>query len=46
MARVKKFMDYFGLKSLKDLPQPKDFKEPENQIGEKAPIEEDYGGKK
>jgi len=35
-----KFMDYFGLKSLKDLPQPKDFKEPENQIGEKAPIEE------
>ena len=26
------------LKDLKDLPQPKDFKEPENQIGEKAPI--------
>lgn len=36
-----KFMDYFGLKSLKDLPQPKDFKEPDNEIGEKAPIEED-----
>jgi segregation and condensation protein B len=36
-----KFMDYFGLKSLKDLPQPKDFKEPENEIGEKAPIEEE-----
>lgn len=35
-----KFMDYFGLKNLKDLPQPKDFKEPDNQIGEKAPIEE------
>ncbi len=37
-----KFMDYFGLKDLKDLPQPKDFKEPANQIGEKAPIEEEY----
>lgn len=36
-----KFMDYFGLKSLDDLPKPKDFKEPENQIGEQAPIEED-----
>ncbi|MCB9284969.1 MAG: SMC-Scp complex subunit ScpB [Lewinellaceae bacterium] len=37
-----KFMDYFGLKSLKDLPQPKDFKDPdsENEIGEQAPIEE------
>lgn len=29
-----KFMDYFGIKSLKDLPKPKDFKEIENQIGE------------
>lgn len=37
-----KFMDYFGLKSLDDLPKPKDFKEPENQIGEQAPIEENY----
>lgn len=36
-----KFMDYFGLKSLKDLPQPKDFKTPDNEIGEKAPIEEE-----
>ncbi|MDF1863953.1 MAG: SMC-Scp complex subunit ScpB [Saprospiraceae bacterium] len=35
-----KFMDYFGLKSLKDLPKPKDFKEPDSQIGEQAPIEE------
>lgn len=35
-----KFMDYFGLKSLKDLPKPKEFAEPENQIGEQAPIEE------
>ncbi len=38
---TEKFMDYFGLKSLKDLPQPKDFKEPEGgEIGEQAPIEE------
>ncbi len=36
-----RFMDYFGLKSLKDLPTPKDFKAPENAIGEQAPIEED-----
>lgn len=36
-----KFMDYFGLKNLKDLPQPKDFKEPDSEIGEQAPIEED-----
>lgn len=35
-----KFMDYFGLKDLKDLPQPRDFKEPDSQIGEQAPIEE------
>lgn len=35
-----KFMDYFGLKTLEDLPKPKDFKEPSNQIGEQAPIEE------
>lgn len=35
-----KFMDYFGLKSIKDLPQPKDFKTPDNSIGEQAPIEE------
>lgn len=34
-----KFMDYFGLKDLKDLPQPKDFKEPDSEIGE-VPIEE------
>ena len=36
-----KFMDYFGLKDLKDLPQPKDFKDPDNEIGERAPIDED-----
>lgn len=38
---TEKFMDYFGLKSLKDLPQPKDFKEPEGgEIGAQMPIEE------
>ncbi len=35
-----KFMDYFGINSTKDLPKPKDFKEPETSIGEAAPIEE------
>ena len=35
-----KFMNYFGLKDLKELPQIKDFKEPDNQIGEPAPLEE------
>lgn len=35
-----KFMDYFGLKNLKDLPQPKDFRDPDNEIGERAPIDE------
>lgn len=36
-----KFMDYFGLKSMDDLPKPKDFKDPESEIGERAPIEEE-----
>ncbi len=36
-----KFMDYFGLKDIEALPKPKDFKEPDNEIGEKAPIDED-----
>lgn len=31
-----KFMNYFGIKSLKDLPKPKDFKEVENTIGEEV----------
>lgn len=35
-----KFMDYFGLKDLSDLPKPKDFKDPDQEIGERAPIEE------
>lgn len=29
-----RFMDYFGINSLKDLPQPKDFATAENEIGE------------
>ena len=36
-----KFMDYFGLKDLSELPKPKDFRQPESEIGEKAPIEEE-----
>ncbi len=39
-ATSSKFMKYFGLNSIKDLPQPKDFKVPESEIGEVAPIEE------
>ena len=35
-----RFMDYFGLSSINDLPKPKDFKMPDEQIGEPAPIEE------
>lgn len=36
-----KFMDYFGIKSLKDLPKVKDIVENANEIGEKQSIEED-----
>jgi len=35
-----KFMDYFGLKSLDEMPKPKDFRDPDNEIGEQAPIDE------
>jgi len=35
-----KFMDYFGLKNINEMPKIKDFKEPDEQIGEHAPIEE------
>ncbi len=38
-ATSQKFMDYFGLKSLRDLPKTKDFKEPDSEIGEQAPID-------
>lgn len=31
-----KFMDYFGLQSLSDLPKIKEFKEEDNEIGEKV----------
>lgn len=30
-----KFMDYFGINDIKDLPQPKDFSQESNEIGEK-----------
>lgn len=30
----KKFMEYFGINSLKDLPQPKEFASPDSEIGE------------
>lgn len=36
-----RFMDYFGLNTLKDLPQLKDFQQPESEIGEAAPLEVD-----
>jgi segregation and condensation protein B len=32
-AVTDRFMDYFGIKSLEDLPQPKDFALPENTVG-------------
>lgn len=35
-----KFMDYLGLKSLADLPKPKDFKEVENAVGDAPALEE------
>jgi len=35
-----KFMDYFGLKSIDDLPKLKDFVTTDNVVGEAAPIEE------
>ncbi len=38
-----KFMDYFGLKDINDLPKPKDFKDPDQVIGEPAPLEEFAG---
>ncbi len=36
-----KFMDYFGISSLDELPKPKDFGTDENTVGEAAPIEEE-----
>jgi segregation and condensation protein B len=34
-----KFMNYFGLRSIKDLPTLKDFNEAKEQVGEPSPIE-------
>ena len=39
-ATSAKFMDYFGLKSIEDLPKTKDIAEPENSIGEESIVEE------
>lgn len=39
-ATSEKFMDYLGIRTLSDLPKPKDFKEVENMIGEMPPLEE------
>lgn len=36
-----KFMEYFGLKDMSDMPKIKDFKLPESQVGEPAPVEEE-----
>ncbi|NNE29493.1 MAG: SMC-Scp complex subunit ScpB [Saprospiraceae bacterium] len=35
-----KFMDYFGLKSLEEMPKLKEFGSPDNTVGEAAPVEE------
>lgn len=35
-----KFMDYFGLRSMDDLPQLKDFLSPDEEIGEPYPVDE------
>lgn len=42
-ATSSKFMDYFGLKSIEELPQPKEFSEPDNTIGEMASDEDASG---
>lgn len=39
-----KFMDYFGIENLQDLPKLKEFQPTENSIGEAAPIEEEVSG--
>lgn len=39
-ATSEKFMDYFGLKSIEDLPKTKDIEVPENSIGEASILEE------
>ena len=39
-ATSDKFMDYLGIRSLNDLPKPKDFHEPENSVGVSEPAVE------
>jgi segregation and condensation protein B len=41
---TEKFMDYFGINSLKDLPLPKDFGTSENQIGDTGDSEHSISG--
>lgn len=36
-----KFLDYFGIKSLEDMPVPKDFSMPDSEVGEREGIEEE-----
>ncbi len=36
-----RFMDYFGLKSIEDLPKLKDFQQPESEIGDSSSIVEE-----
>ena len=43
-ATSEKFMDYFGIRSMRDLPKPKDFNVPDSEVGEPAPIEEPAPG--
>ena len=43
-ATSAKFMDYFGLNRIQDLPQLKEFATPDLTIGEAAPIEEEPPG--
>lgn len=40
-----KFMDYFGIEDIKDLPKLKEFTGTDNSIGEAAPIEENITAK-
>ncbi len=41
-STTSKFMDYFGLKSIEDMPKPKEFEPIENQIGEPEPIDNEH----
>ncbi|HEX5626122.1 MAG TPA: SMC-Scp complex subunit ScpB, partial [Saprospiraceae bacterium] len=41
LGTSQRFMEYFGLKSMADLPKLKDFATAEQAIGEPAPIEEE-----